>query len=101
MAHVCAYTQAQLFEQSRFANETGAAVHLAPNSNGVLRRWGIHAEEFGGVPFNRMQERTAAGQILKDIDATAGNKMWQHPWMFSHRVNLHEKLKKLATSEEG
>lgn len=91
----------QLYEQSRFANETGAAVHLAPNSNGVLRRWGIYAEEFGAVPTERVQERLSSGEIMKDVDCTVPNKMWQHPWLLSHRVNLHEKLKTLATSPEG
>lgn len=37
----------QIFEQSRFATETGAALHLAPNANGILRRLGIYAEDFG------------------------------------------------------
>jgi NADPH-dependent 2,4-dienoyl-CoA reductase/sulfur reductase-like enzyme len=36
-----------MLEQSRFASETGAAVHLAPNSNGLLRRIGIMAEDIG------------------------------------------------------
>lgn len=91
----------QLYEQSRFANETGAAVHLAPNSNGVLRRWGIFAEEFGAVACNVIQERMAHGSVIKAIDCTESNKMWQHPWLLSHRVSLHEKLKSLATSEKG
>lgn len=91
----------QVFEQSRFANETGAAVHLAPNSNGVLRRWGIFAEEFGAVECSSFQEHLASGQIIKTVDASQASKMWQHPWLLSHRVNLHEKLKLLATSEKG
>ncbi len=36
-----------VLEQSRFANEVGAALHLAPNSNGLLRRIGIFAERVG------------------------------------------------------
>lgn len=28
-------------------------------------------------------------------------KAWQHPWMFSHRINLHEKLKSLVIEEGG
>lgn len=40
-----------LLEQSRFANELGAAVHLAPNSNGILRRIGIFAEQHGANPM--------------------------------------------------
>lgn len=91
----------QLFEQSRLASETAAAVHLSPNANGVLRRWGIFAETFGAVEIQRLQERDAAGRILKDVDVSTSVKQWQYPWMFSHRVNLHEKLKLLATSEAG
>lgn len=91
----------QIYEQSRFANETGAAVHLAPNSNGVLKRWGILAEEFGAVRMDRIQERLSPGSIMKDVDCTVPNKQWQHSWLLSHRVNLHEKLKSLATSEDG
>lgn len=94
-------TRPQLYEQSRFANETGAAVHLAPNSNGVLRRWGIFAEEFGAVSTDRIQERGADGTVLKDMDIKGPNRMWQHPWLLSHRVSLHEKLKALATEAKG
>lgn len=39
----------ELFERSRFANEVGAAIHLSPNANGVLRKLGIDATEFGAV----------------------------------------------------
>lgn len=91
----------QVYEQSRFANETGAAVHLAPNSNGVLRRWGIRAEEFGAVNADRIQERQRGGEVVMDMDTREQNKAWQHPWQFSHRVRLHEKLKSLATEEGG
>jgi hypothetical protein len=44
----------QIFEQSRFATETGAALHLAPNANGILRRLGLFPEEFGANPTQRV-----------------------------------------------
>lgn len=44
----------QIFEQSRFATETGAALHLAPNANGILRRLGIFSENFGANPTQRV-----------------------------------------------
>lgn len=44
----------QIFEQSHLATETGAAIHLAPNANGLLRRLGIFAEEFGANPMERV-----------------------------------------------
>lgn len=43
-----------LLEQSRFANEVGAAMHLAPNANGLLRRLGIFAETIGANVFERV-----------------------------------------------
>jgi 2-polyprenyl-6-methoxyphenol hydroxylase-like FAD-dependent oxidoreductase len=78
----------------------GAAVHLAPNSNGILRRWGIFAEEFGGNPMNHLLEYNETG-LVKEMDLTIPNKMWQHPWHLVHRVSLHEKLKEVATSDNG
>lgn len=90
-----------LYEQSAFASEVGAAVHLSPNSNGILRRWGIYAEEFGANPMNRLIELHQNGKIIRDIDLTEPNKRWQHPWHLVHRGNLHERLKKLATSKKG
>ncbi|POS68756.1 hypothetical protein DHEL01_v212850 [Diaporthe helianthi] len=93
--------QVDLYEQSRFANETGAAVHLAPNANGLLRRWGIFAEDFGATLACYMEERTEEGDKVKDIDLRGMNAQWQHPWHLCHRVNLHEKLKKVATGEDG
>ncbi|KAI7789009.1 fad binding domain protein [Diaporthe eres] len=93
--------QVDLYEQSRFANETGAAVHLAPNANGLLRKWGIFAEDFGATLMQYMEERNEQGDKLKDMDLRGMNAQWQHPWHLSHRINLHEKLKKVATAEEG
>lgn len=49
----------------------------------------------------RIQERQQTGELIKDVNAAIPNRMWQHPWLLSHRVNLHEKLKTLATCEDG
>ena len=37
----------QIYEQSRFKTELGAAIGIAPNANGVLKSLGIDAEGFG------------------------------------------------------
>ncbi|KAL3472366.1 hypothetical protein BJX99DRAFT_272971 [Aspergillus californicus] len=88
----------RIFEQSQLATETGAAIHLAPNANGLLRRLGIFAEKFGANPMERLTEYTAAGELQRDWDLTESNKRWQHPWLLAHRVELHNNLKKIATS---
>lgn len=91
----------QIFEQSRFACEVGAAVHLAPNANGILRRLGIYADACGANLMNKLTEFDSKGQLKRDLDLREENKMWQHPWLLAHRVHLHEALKTAATSPKG
>ena len=38
-----------ILEQSPSNPEFGAAIHLAPNANGLLKRMGLRAEEAGAV----------------------------------------------------
>lgn len=99
--HARILTDDQVYEQSRFANEIGAAVHLAPNANGILRRWGIYAEEFGANPMDRLIERLSTGNVRMNLDLSRANTQWQHPWLLVHRANLHDHLKKIATAQEG
>ncbi|KAK8056910.1 salicylate hydroxylase [Apiospora rasikravindrae] len=89
-----------LYEQSSLASETGAAVHLAPNSNGLLRRWGIYAEKFGACNTTKVVEFAHTGGLIKEIDLTMPNKMWQHPWQLVHRVALHDNLMAAATAKD-
>ncbi|KAK3383143.1 hypothetical protein B0T24DRAFT_36373 [Lasiosphaeria ovina] len=88
----------QIFEQSRLAGELGAAVHLAPNANGILRRWGILGETFGAITMDGLVERASDGRVIKNLDLTVPNARWQHPWHLVHRASLQEKLKWVATS---
>ncbi|KAL2812178.1 hypothetical protein BJX63DRAFT_397188 [Aspergillus granulosus] len=87
-----------IFEQSQLATETGAAIHLAPNANGLLRRLGIFAEEFGANLMERLVEYNAKGELQREMDLTEANKRWQHPWLLAHRIDLHNNLKRIATA---
>ncbi|EXJ86104.1 salicylate hydroxylase [Capronia coronata CBS 617.96] len=91
--------QVTLLEQSRFAQELGAAVHLAPNCNGILRRLGIMAEEFGANTMDSFSEYNADGSHVRSIPTMP--HLWQHPWHLAHRVRLHTALKQKATSPDG
>lgn len=51
--------------------------------------------------MERLVEHFSDGRLKMDFDLTAANKQWQHPWHLVHRVNLHGKLKELATAETG
>ncbi|EEU46023.1 uncharacterized protein NECHADRAFT_92755 [Fusarium vanettenii 77-13-4] len=92
--------QVDLYEKSSFAVELGAGIHLTPNGNGILRRWGIFAEEFGGTLLNRRFEFHYNGEPILDEDLTKPNLRWEHPWHLVHRVALHERLKRAATGED-
>lgn len=91
-----------LFEQSRLAQETGAAIHLATNANGLLRRMGFMAEDIGGVECVGVVEYLPQNAALKyKIDTRKFPKMWIHPWHLVHRAHLHTALKNMATGAEG
>jgi 2-polyprenyl-6-methoxyphenol hydroxylase-like FAD-dependent oxidoreductase len=90
-----------LLEQSRFANELGAAVHLAPNANGLLRRIGLIPEDHGAVKAERLSQYLPHGKELFSVDLNADAKRWQYPWQLAHRVSLHSELKRMATCDEG
>ncbi len=40
-----------IYEKSRFANETGAAIHCTPNATSALRHIGIDPRDGGAVPL--------------------------------------------------
>ncbi|OJD34917.1 salicylate hydroxylase [Diplodia corticola] len=91
-----------VLEQSRFACELGAAVHLAPNSNGVLKRIGIDAErDFGAVEAQLLTEYEADGNVIRSLPIGEMGAIYQHKWLLVYRVHLHEALKKRATDAEG
>jgi 2-polyprenyl-6-methoxyphenol hydroxylase-like FAD-dependent oxidoreductase len=43
--------EVEIFEQSRFANEIGAAIHMTPNATGILKQIGVDPRESGAVPL--------------------------------------------------
>ncbi|KAF2021434.1 FAD/NAD(P)-binding domain-containing protein, partial [Aaosphaeria arxii CBS 175.79] len=90
-----------LYEQSRFANELGAAVHLAPNASSLLRRVGINPEDQGANPTLSLAQYKPNGETMFHVDVTKMSGMWQDTWYFAHRVHLHSELKRVATAEEG
>lgn len=90
-----------LLEQSRFANELGAAVHLAPNANGLLRRMGLYPEKLGAVECKKLTQMLPSGKEMFTIPLEREAHRWQHPWQLAHRVGLHSELKRLATTEDG
>ncbi|CAI4214082.1 unnamed protein product [Parascedosporium putredinis] len=90
-----------LFERTELAQETGAALHLAPNCHGLLRRFGIFPESFGANPVHGMAEYNRDGSTRLNLDLRQALSIWEFPWVLSHRVGLHNALKQAATGKEG
>jgi 2-polyprenyl-6-methoxyphenol hydroxylase-like FAD-dependent oxidoreductase len=86
----------KVYERSSGDNELGAAIHLAPNCNGILRRFGIFPENFGANSMDSLAEYDDKGSIKFRQDLTEKNKMWQHPWQLCNRVRLHRALRDAA-----
>lgn len=89
-----------IFERSSLAREVGAAIHLAPNANGLLRRLGLYAENFGANTLDWLTEYDSACNVRMKLPAKHMNVIWQHPWHLAHRIQVHETLKKAAISPD-
>ncbi|KAH7252821.1 hypothetical protein BKA59DRAFT_436996 [Fusarium tricinctum] len=90
-----------LLERSQLAQESGAAMHLAPNCHGILKRFGIFPETVGANRTQGITEFEYTGDLRATIDLQQANLMWQHPWVLCHRVKLHEALKEKATTDDN
>lgn len=91
----------EIFEQSRFASETGAAIHIPSNVNGLLRRFGMVPEDHGANQTEWVSEYRPDGELVFSKDVRGLSKVFPYPWQFIHRVDLHNALKDIATSTEG
>ncbi|KAH7234626.1 uncharacterized protein BKA55DRAFT_136678 [Fusarium redolens] len=92
----------EVFEQSRFLNEIGAAIHIAPNATRVLKSWDIDFTELQAVLCNAIKIYDHTGKLifvpvkLEELQKTIGTK---DEWLLTHRVDLHSTLLKAATEK--
>ncbi|KAF5987862.1 3-hydroxybenzoate 6-hydroxylase 1 [Fusarium coicis] len=88
-----------IFEQSRFLNEIGPAIHIAPNATRVLRSWDIDFTELPAVLCNAIKIYDHTGKPilvtakLEELQKSIGSK---DEWLLTHRVDLHNSLRKAA-----
>ncbi|KAF5623600.1 hypothetical protein F25303_11809 [Fusarium sp. NRRL 25303] len=83
----------EVFEQSRFLNEIGAAIHIAPNATRVLKSWDIDFTELQAVLCNAIKIYDHTGKLIF-VPVSIGTK---DEWLLTHRVDLHSTLRKAAT----
>ncbi|KAL6242860.1 hypothetical protein RBB50_009960 [Rhinocladiella similis] len=83
-----------VYESSKFSTEVGAAIHIAPNANGVLKRLGISSRALGANECLSLKNYSCEGRLLASIPVGKTNHLWQHKWRLVHRIRLHDALKK-------
>ncbi|KAK3075513.1 hypothetical protein LTR53_001130 [Teratosphaeriaceae sp. CCFEE 6253] len=89
-----------IYEKSRFANETGAAIHCTPNATSALRHLGIDPRDGGAVPLIKSLWLNARNEEMSPPTAHAADAhRWESPWLQAHRAQLHNQLKSKATSK--
>ncbi|KAF4341191.1 salicylate 1-monooxygenase [Fusarium beomiforme] len=88
-----------VFERSALAQETGAAMHIAPNCHGLLQRFNIFPEKLGANKTNGVVEFDHKGNVRMSKDLRQDNSKWPYAWVLCHRAHLHEALKEAATSQ--
>ncbi|KAG4441453.1 hypothetical protein IFR05_003059 [Cadophora sp. M221] len=91
----------EIFESSRFASETGAAIHIPSNVNGLLRRMGMIPEDHGANQCEWVSEYRPNGEQVFLRDVRMLSKVFPYPWQLIHRVDLHSALKDIATAPKG
>ncbi|PQE26387.1 salicylate hydroxylase protein [Rutstroemia sp. NJR-2017a BBW] len=89
-----------LLDKSSLSQEVGAAIHVQPNASRVLLSWGFNTERArfvtakSGIFASAHDLKTFDEQFFDHIEREYGAKFY-----YSHRVDLHEELMKLATEE--
>ncbi|ESZ93892.1 hypothetical protein SBOR_5713 [Sclerotinia borealis F-4128] len=91
----------EIFEQSRLASETGAAITVPSNVNGLLRRFGMVPEDHGANLHEWMTEYRPNGELVYSRDFRPLSKGYPYPSQLIHRVDLHSAMKNIATGKEG
>lgn len=91
--------QVIILEHSHLKNEIGAAIHMGPNASRVLLKLGFSPKLAGSVYCTRVIERTYRNVTQMEFDVDT-EKDWGSPWLLNHRADLHEELRRLATSPD-
>ncbi|CAK7220654.1 hypothetical protein SBRCBS47491_004261 [Sporothrix bragantina] len=92
----------QIFEQSQFKEELGAALHVCANASRSLLRLGLNAERLNGVPCRGSLVFKGDGTpILEHWNGDIVKEYGAQPWWLAHRIDLHSELRRLAVDAEG
>lgn len=91
----------EVYEQSRFRDETGAGIITGPNGSRILRQWGFDFEGAGALDYNQTRRLKAdtlevdSEEYFTDIKQKYGDR-----WLLFHRADLHSGLKAIAQGRD-
>lgn len=94
----------RILERSQFTNEVGAAITLPPNAVRILQSWDLDFRKARMIKFESMEVVSGEGDSISKLghyDFSGFEKAFGSPYMLSHRIDLHEALRDLATSPDG
>jgi salicylate hydroxylase len=91
-----------IYERSSMNNELGAAINVPPNVSRVLVPMGLDPVTARFVTSKGMRfDSFSTLEAGAFHDHTQNTKIFGAPLYYSHRVDLHENLKRLATDPDG
>ena len=91
----------RILERSQFSEEVGAAITVPPNASRVLRSWDLDFAKARMVKFQGVEYVTDQGEKTSYVDFSGYGETYGAPYLLSHRVDLHEALRDMATSTNG
>lgn len=91
----------ELYEKSKFRNETGAAIIIGPNGTRILSKWGFDFDQAGALDDSQMR-RIKADTIEVDSEEkfTDIKEKYGDRWLLFHRADLHAGLKALVEAQQ-
>lgn len=92
----------EIFEQSTFKNEVGAAVSTTPNGTRILDSWGFDHSEAQAVESQVLEYVDGKTlEIDQKEDLSVCRADFGHSFYHYHRVDLHSGLRDIALDLEG
>ncbi|SCV74180.1 BQ2448_6612 [Microbotryum intermedium] len=88
-----------VLEQSRMKSEIGAAIHLGPNASKIALQWGLDLAALNSPEVQSYVEKSAKGDTLIAVPSDP-RKGFGAPWLLNHRVDLHNELRRMATTPD-
>jgi salicylate hydroxylase len=91
-----------VYERSSLNNEVGAAINVPPNVGRFLLKWGLDPVKYKFVVSKGMHFMSPiTGEELNFHDHSHNADIFGAPLYYSHRVDLHQSLRDLATQPNG